>query len=87
MSLHTGVGGEDLGFFCKDRDGSDREGRGREPMSWPYLERRDKWRDSGLKHCSNCAILFRFFPCVISFGSSGGNLVKFRDDLTCLFLA
>lgn len=42
MSLHTGVGGEDLGFFFKDRDGSDREGRGREPMSWPYLERRDK---------------------------------------------
>lgn len=43
MSLHAGVGGEDLGFFCKDRDGSDREGRGLEPMSWPYLENRNKW--------------------------------------------
>lgn len=42
MSLYSGVGGEDLGFFSEEGAGSDKEGRGREPMSWLELEKRNK---------------------------------------------
>ena len=56
MSLHSGVGGEDLGFFSEDRAGSDRE---RSDNVLVIAGR----RDSGLKHCNNCAVLFSSSLC------------------------
>lgn len=43
--MRTGVGGEDLGFFCEDRDGSDRDGSGQEPMSRQITEEKQMGRE------------------------------------------
>lgn len=73
------------GSFEKTEMGVTEKGGGREPMSWPYLEKRNNgWRDCGLKHCSNGAVLFSFFsPRVMFFGSLEGSILQFRHDLTC----
>lgn len=85
--MYPGVGGEDLGFFCEDRHGSDREGRGQEPTSWLMAEEKQMGWEIVAQSIVTTMVLFLIFPCMISFGSLGYNILKYRDSLTWLFLA
>lgn len=85
--MYPGVGGEDLGFFCEDGNGSDREGRGQEPTSWLIAEEKQMGWEIVAWSIVTTMVLFLIFPCVIYFGSLGYNILKSRDGLTWLFLA
>lgn len=85
--MYPGVGGEDLGFFCEDRNGSDREGIGQEPTSWLMAEEKQLGWEIVAQSIVTTMVLFLIFPCMISFGSLEYNILKSKDSLIWLFLA